>query len=236
MSLSRRTIRHPIVIFGFALATAAGCSLHVLPGVGSSESGGGGGSPSSSGDMGGAPGAGSGAGAGVGAGDADSCTATCDCQTFCSTAAPCYAMNFSVPECLQDCETNIPGDLRQYVCDAKDCDEVHGAEDNTWYGKGSCAPWTGSGDSLDACLSCWNIAATGACFPTERAYEADSSALALDACVGDCHYSWSCINDCRNKHVDGVVDWDSAAMCAVCGPCEYACAGTALSSFVCGPG
>ena len=220
MKLSSRTRQNWILIFGFAAATAAGCSVHVLPGVGSTGGGGGAGS------LGGGAPAGSGA----------SCTPTCDCHTFCANAAPCYPQNFDMSWCLDECENHVPGDLRQAVCDADSCDAVHLAEDNTWYGPGSCAPpWTGGGDaSLDECLSCWEWASQGACVLNETAYEADGPAVNLDTCIDLHHYTTSSIIACQHEHPNGVVKWDANIQCSVCGVCPSACVGTDLFNYVCG--
>jgi hypothetical protein len=215
MKLSPPTRKHWVLILGFAVA--AGCSVQVLPGAGSNQGGGGS------------------TGAGAGIGDSR-CTPTCDCHTFCEAAEPCYALNFDMPECLRDCESNVPGDLRQAVCNAgTNCDAVHALEADVWYGAGSCAPWTGGGGaSIENCLNCWNVAATGACFLDERAYEADSSALDIATCVDQGHYTTNAIIECEHQHAQGVVDWDTVVGCAACGVCTSACVGTELSDYICG--
>ncbi len=228
MTLSSRTRKNWILVFGFAAATAAGCSVQVLPGVGPSQGGGG---SLGTGDVGGA------AGGTAGSGDAH-CDATCDCQTFCADVGSCYAQNFDMSECLQDCETNVPGDLRTCVCEhGATCDGVASCADDTWSGAGSCAPWQGAGgSSLDSCLSCWNTAATGACYLAERVYEADSAALDIATCVEQHHYTKDAIIQCEHDHAAGVVDWDSINGCATCAVCAHACDQTALYRYECGMG
>jgi hypothetical protein len=134
--------------------------------------------------------------------------------------------------CVQDCETNIPHDLRQCVCDANyDCNAVHACEDSSWSG----ASWSGGGGaSPEACRACSKWAAKGACFLVQQSYDLDPDAADIQACLEQCGNTTDCLIHCEHIYSPGVVDWDSATGCQQCDVCADVCVGSDVSNYVCG--
>jgi hypothetical protein len=241
MNVSPRPRQHWLIVFGFAFAAAAGCSVHVMSGVGPSEGGGGTGQYANGSGAADGSGAGNSSGGGAETGSGGhSCTTSpsCDCQTFCANTKRCYESNFEMSWCLQTCE-DVPGDLRQCVCDAGDsCDAVAACGDQTWYGPGSCAvPFIDVGaPSLDECRLCWNHADAGACVIPYDTYASQipTAALNIATCLDLRNYTTSAIITCEHKYPGGVEVWDALQQCSTCGVCASACAGTDVYNYVCG--
>jgi hypothetical protein len=209
-----------IVVLGFA--AAAGCST--LVGSGKQAELGGGGSDGVGG---------SGSGVTTGSGNGSSCDTSCDCPSFCTRVKDCYYENFDMTGCVQDCETNLPHDLRQCVCDANyDCNYVHNAcEQDSW----SAGAWSGGGGaSPAACRACSKWAASGACYLVQQAYNADPDAGDIQACLDQCGSTTDCLIHCEHIYAPGVVDWEGAVGCQQCDTCAVECAGSDVYEYLCG--